>query len=495
MPSDGGGRGASRASDDKGVVMVVVAATIGALLIVAAFVIDLGGARHARAKDQNSADAIAMAGAARLDPTGSNNAGACSAAWNYVLSNSSFAAGTAPSCLPFAGTCVATTAREISVTRDDFVITFTNPVPDASTLFAAQPATTGDGLPCNRFGVKITHTWRYLLRPGSTPVVTTAVARFAHGPGDVNAPLVITDPHACEALVVAGNSHITTSSSTGGAGFVAIDSDGALCTSGNKVVVDATGQAQITAGGIAMWALANGNTSAAYDPSDVGIGRAIWPAPIPSSAPVGRTGIDNRYNCKPSNGCPGAGPSKIDTLVAADGGTGVPTGFTRWTSVYSCSPGALVVPSGNWYIDCGAGGLSTSANLTFRGGDIVTDGPFNLTGSANLRINCNAASAVDNCPSNPSQPSTLFMRSGGLNKSGGVNVTMKETFAYLATGGIDFSGNGTLTWSAPDDPTYPFDDLMLWINSNAPLKLTGNTATNIDGIFFAPNSPATLSGS
>src|SRR4051794_15184467 len=282
----------SRAEDDRGVVMVLVAAIIGALLIVAAIVIDLGGARSARAKDQTTADATAAAAAAHVDPTGANNSSACLAAWNYLLSNTSITASPTPSCLAFAGTCVGTTAREVVITRDDYTITFTNPVPDSSDLFTGQPAQAADGAPCRRFGVKLTHTWRYLLKTGSTPVVTSAVGRFAHGPGDVNAPLVITNPHACEALVVSGNSRVTTTSSTGDPGFVAIDSDGALCTSGNKVVVDTTGSAQIVAGGIAMWALATGNTSAAYDPSDVGVGRAIYPAPIESSAPVGRTAVD-----------------------------------------------------------------------------------------------------------------------------------------------------------------------------------------------------------
>jgi hypothetical protein len=473
---------------------VLVAACLAALLVIASLVIDIGGARHAKTKDQNSADAIALAGAAKIDPTGSNSQAACTAAWNYMVTNSGVSATPAPSCLPFAGTCVATTARQVVTTQGDFQVTFENPVPDTDPFFADRAVETADGTACQRFGVTITHTWRYLLQRGSTTLTTSAVALFVHGPGDVDAPLVILDPHACESLTLAGNSQVTMQTSNGSAGYIAIDSDGSLCTSGNKVVLDTTGTSQITAGGIAMWALANGNSAQAYDPADVGPGKAINPVPVADSAPVGRTAINNVYNCIPSNGCPGAGPSAINTLVAADG-SGTPSGFTRWSSTYPCNlTGDVIVPRGNWYIDCGSSGLSTSANLTFRGGDIVSDGPINLSGGGWLRNNCDAGSSATACPSNPASPSTIFIRSGALSKSGGVGVTMLETFVYLANGGIDFSGNGALTWTAPEDPTYPFNNLLVWFASNAPLKLTGNTATDIEGIFYAPGSAATISG-
>src|SRR4051794_35248054 len=114
----------SRAHDDRGVVLVLVAACLAALLIVASLVIDIGGARHAQTKDQNSADAIALAGAAKLDPSGSNNQSACTAAWTYMVTNSGISATPAPSCVPFAGTCVAGTSRQVVTTQGDITVTF-----------------------------------------------------------------------------------------------------------------------------------------------------------------------------------------------------------------------------------------------------------------------------------------------------------------------------------------------------------------------------------
>lgn len=475
--------------------MVIVAACMAALVFVAALVIDLGGARQAKTRDQNSADAIALAGAAKIDPTGSTNQYACTAAWNYVLSNMGLSNTSPLTCSTFSGTCDATTERSASVTQGDYTITFINPVKNTNAFFTNQAALPADGIPCERFGVLISHTWHHFLQQGTTTISTRALAHFAHSPGDVNAPLVVMDPHACEALVLNGNSHVTMTSSTGTPGYIAIDSDGSSCTSGNKVVVDATGTSQITAGGIAMWALAVGNAAKAYDPSDVGPTAAIYPAPVASSAPVGRSGMTYAYDCVPANGCPGSGPSKIATLVAADGGTGVPAGFTRWSTVYPCSFSTdTAIPSGNWYVDC-AGGVSTSAKLTFKGGNIVADGPFTLTGSGALRTNCNVAAPADACPSTQSAPTTLYLRHGGFTKSGSASMTLNQTFVYLAEGGIDFSGNGALTWTAPNDPTYPFNNLLVWIANGSDLKFTGNTATTVEGIFYAPDSAATLSGS
>ena len=67
----------ARGKDDRGVVVVLVAITMMTVVVVASIVINLGGARHARAHDQDSADAIAIAGAAKLDPTGGSNQAAC----------------------------------------------------------------------------------------------------------------------------------------------------------------------------------------------------------------------------------------------------------------------------------------------------------------------------------------------------------------------------------------------------------------------------------
>jgi hypothetical protein len=391
-----------------------------------------------------------------------------------------------------AGTCVATTSRTASVTTGDLVITFTNPVLDSDAAFAGQPATASDADPCLRFGVRVQQTWHFPFDRGSPALDVRSVARFNHAKGSVGAPLIVLNPHGCGVLTATGNAQISAVTSAGLPAYIAVDSDGNGCGSGGKVIVDAVGNAQLEAGVIAMWALAIGNTSRAYDPSDVGPGRAFDPIPIALSAPVTRTPMDWRYNCLVSNGCPSGNPSSIADLVAADG-AGVPAGYTRWTTLYSCSPGTTNVPRGNWYVDC-PGGLSTNGTLTFRGGNIVSDGPFNVSGNGNLRINCDVATSTAACPSDPTTTTNFFIRNGGLGKAGNVSVTMLETFVYLANGTINMAGNSQLNWTAPQDPSSPFNNLLVWTESTDDVAMNGNADTVLQGIFFAPNATMTLTG-
>jgi hypothetical protein len=464
---------------------------VAALAVVISIAVDLGGARSARSRDQNAADAAALAAAAKLSASGGDDQAACRAAWASMVTNIGVAASPGPGCTAMAGTCDATHAREIVTTSGDYQVTLVNPVPNGYSLFTGQTAETADGAPCDRFGVMITHTWRYVIEAGNTSLRVNALGLRGHTPGAVDAPLVVLDPHACEVLTVSGSSHLYVQTASGDPGYIAVDSDGTSCPSGNKVIVDTSGTAQITAGAISMWALTTGNTARAYDPADVGVDRGFYPAPVASSAPVGRSVVDWRYNCLPANGCPTANSSAIQDLVTADG-TGVPAGFTRWTSLYSCSPsGDLVIPRGDWYIDCSTG-VTTGGSITFRGGNIVSDASINLNGSGSLRVNCDVTAATTACPSDPTTTSTFFLRSGDLTRNG--TLSLNETFVYLANGAVSLGGNTPLTWTAPDDPASPFDDLHVWTEKATTMNINGSAGMTLEGIFFAPNATLSLGG-
>jgi hypothetical protein len=484
-----------RGDGDDGAVIVVIALSMMAIVIMASIVINLGGARHAREHDQDSADAIAIAGAAKLDPTAGSSQSACTAAWNYAVSNLGVGASPAPSCVNWAGSCVATTSRTISQTSGAYTLTFTNPVLDGSSFFGNQAALTADGNACKRFGVEISHSWQFPFGRGTQTVNVKSLALLGHATGTVDAPLVLLNQHDCNVMTIAGNSTINAQTTTGQTAYIAIDSDGSACPAGNKVIVDATGNAEMTAGGIAMWALSTGNTARAYDPADVGAGRAFYPGPVASSAPVGRSQMDWAYNCSSANSCPYSTPPYISNLVTADGGTGVPSGFTRWTSVYSCSPSNLVVPKGNWYIDCSSGlTMSGTNSLTFRGGDIVADQAFNISGNSTLRVNCDVATSTATCPTDPATTTTMYFRNGSLSKTGNVVFDLYETFAYMANGTVNLSGNSQLYWTAPEDPSSPFNNLLMWTESSTTISMTGTSDTTFDGILFAPNADLALTG-
>jgi hypothetical protein len=159
-----------------------------------------------------------------------------------------------------------------------------------------------------------------------------------------------------------------------------------------------------------------------------------------------------------------------------------------------------VLPAGNWYIDCGAGGLSTNGTLTFQGGNIVSDGPITATGAGGLRINCVDVNPSDNvapgtCGSDGSTPSPgiLYLRSGDLVDNG--DLELRQTTVYLATGRVTINGNKRVYWTAPRDPSFRFDDLLVWTESTSLVKITGSSNLYLEGIVFAPNASVELAGS
>jgi len=474
---------------------VVFAASMGALLVMAALVVDLSGARRDKNADQMSADAMALAAASALGTADSPGVAACNAAWSYIVVNlpTTVAKPTA-SCSAFAGVCTPTVAREVTATIDQYLITLTNPVPVGSSLLQGR-SSANDGTPCDRIAVRVRQTRDNLFADGDSHIDVDAVARFVRGVGNANAPLILLSEHECGALRVTGTGALTVHTANGGDGYIAIDSDGAACQNPSKVVLDVDGQGSVTADKVYMWALADGDATSAYSAG------FITPTPVASSARVTRSPMDWRYNCKAANACPMAPAPYIDNMVANWGGTGAPLpagSFTQWTaSGRSCSPTAdTVVPFGNWWIDCGSSGLSTNNTVTFQGGNIVSDGPIVSTGTAaGLRINCSDANPNDSvapasCMTDPPSATVFFLRSGDLLDSG--RLEMRETFVYTMTGTARLAGQNQIVWTAPNDP--PFDDLALWTDSTRLMKIAGGAQIKIDGIIFAPNADVELAG-
>ena len=149
------------------------------------------------------------------------------------------------------------------------------------------------------------------------------------------------------------------------------------------------------------------------------------------------------YNCSSSNACPYSTPPYINNLVTADGGTGTPTGYTKWSTVYSCSPGSLVVPSGNWYIDC-AGGVSDQRHPHLPRRQHRQRQRHQRHRQRHAARQLRRRQLDRPCPSNPASASTVYIRSGGLSKAGNVSFIMHETFVYFASGTVNLAGNATL---------------------------------------------------
>jgi hypothetical protein len=164
-----------------------------------------------------------------------------------------------------------------------------------------------------------------------------------------------------------------------------------------------------------------------------------------------------------------------------------PAGFSTWST---CAPTAdVVVPAGNWFISCGTAGLASSNMVTFRGGNVVSDGPISAGGG--LRVNCDA-NTTEPCPTDPASPSILFLRSGDLLDN--ASAELRETMVYLKSGKARLAGGHQITWTAPNDPAHRFDDLLLWTMSAELTKITGRVGLVLEGIIYAPNAHIELAG-
>jgi hypothetical protein len=373
-----------------------------------------------------------------------------------------------------------------------------------------------DGNPCERFGVSIQGTHNYLFGRvlGATSGTTEihAVARGYVPDGHQFAlNLLILERYDCSALSVntsggGGGIVVDAVLNDDGAldqGFIAVDSvasgscggPGVIDTSGGGSIIRADGP-DGCAGQIGSHIGAGGNSvgegCGQIQLLAPGVPGCNWPActnsgviapdPVPRRERITRAPVDHRYNCKtnytfgvgweidPCTTVP-APPPYIDLMVSALSGPGLPPGYTPWP--YACNPALLVVPAGDYYIDCAN---FRPDNVIFEGGNVVFSGNVRLTGSASLTFNSDPAITE----------SIIYFRSGGALTMTGGALTINNATVYISDHNqSEFSlTGGDITWSAPE--TGRFQDLALWYESAQEAKFAGGGAVDLDGVFFAP---------
>jgi Flp pilus assembly protein TadG len=525
---------------EAGVVAVFTVIVLFVLLAVAALVLDLGGLRVQREHDRGAADLAATAGAQSLSTSeGVDMVGACNDAWTYTLANLSNTspAGSMP-CNNFATTCSPTVARAATATAGAFTVTITNPVPDTSALMGGSHTIGGatqaldpsvDGNACQRIGVTIAHTrssvFAQIFGTRSSTTTTSSVALALLGTTQGQAPgLLILEPSACNALVASGQGNIEVQANGDAPGLIAVDSSGTggsggnNCSTGGRYAIDASGtqnssiiaDASLSSGApgvIDLYALASGQGNThAYDPSDVP--SRVSPLPQAELAPATRSPLDFKYNCTAAgydgvlgttDDCSAATSTSdyinqlhrlYDTSSPWNAPTvpTVPTLFSTYprpgVAGDTCSPNgaAIVLPAGNWYVKCPSG-FSVSNDFTIGAGNVVFAGAVNAQGGS-LTIGSAATSTT-----------IVYIRSGDLTKTAQAALTLNNTTVLLQSGAVNLGGgSGPLTWSAPRDPTSPYDDLALWAESANAQSMGAQTTLNLDGVFFMPNSAFTFSG-
>lgn len=518
---------------ESGAVLLTVLFSIVTLLAVAALVLDLAAVRANRAVSQTVSDSAAAAGA--LEAQGFDGRSGCETALDYLeLNLPGVGTFTGGDCLTFTDNCqpgdasVSTTAS-----AGNWIATLTYPVRDDSPLLVpsaignpAQALHPDDGNPCERFGVSIQSTQDYLfgklLGATSNTSEIHAVARgFVPEGFNFALNLLILERYDCAALSV------NTSGGGGGIivdavynpdtgqldqGFIAVDSDasgscggqGVVSTSGGGALLRADGPdgcvgqigTHVGAGGLLVGEgcgqiqlIAPGVPGCNY-PACTESG-TIAPDPVPRRSRITRAPVDHRYNCKTSynfgvgweiDPCLDPPAPHIDNLVASLSGPGAPAGYTDWTAAgFPCSPSGLVIPPGDYYIDCAN---FRPDNVTFQSGNLVFRRNLALTGGSSLTINADPSSTE----------ATVFFQAGGAISMTGGSLTMLNTMVFVeddSQSDISITG-GDIVWSAPE--TGLFQDLALWHDSEEEVKFSGGGGIDLDGVFFAPVAEISYSG-
>lgn len=511
--------------DERGAFMVLYALLVVAVITMAAVVVDLAAMRQDKRLSRAVADAASTAGAARLIGASGSPLAACNEAWNYAARNLGVNTPPASPCAPTFTTSVCTTgaARTVSGTIAGRTVTITNPVPDTSPYMRAdlsgggidQPAGSGDDVPCSRVAVHIEHTrpaffggvagaFEHTTRIHSVARGTTAIG------SDFNIPvLVVLNRHDCS-VIDAQSATIEAQGMNGNPGIMRSDSDGtgANCNGGFTITGQGSGRLIAQqgslgqAGIISYFGAADArayNTALTVDPDGLPPytgNYSVLPRPEPSR--LTRDRWDKEYHCSASvGGCTPTpfnptGTDHINALVATYGGTGTPPGFRVFPSDpavavqgASCTPGSatvVIVPVGNWYVDCPTT-MDLRGTMTFQGGTVVWRNGFSLRG--NLVVN--ALGETTNTDT------IMYIRNGGMAKQSAVaNLTLHRTFVYIANGVVDGQAGGLIQWTSPR--SGGFAKLLVWSPSTADHSLQGGPDMYLRGIFFSPNARMTMAG-
>jgi len=536
--------------DDAGVTIILVALAMTSLLIVAAIVIDLGYLRGSARADQSIADLAALAGGEDLE--NERPVDACEAMVDYLNRNAKDMPTLDASdfCSDIGSTtCTGGTLDQAvaTTTAGKYTVTIEYPVPDEPGPYPALGAGVEDGPPCDRMRLTVNS-----LEPsffggvvGANEYEVARSATLRAGPGETaKAPaLWLLEPYGCSALTTGGaGTAIVVGDMTAVPpieGLVTVDSNatqgnGSGGCSGGATTVDVSqgaihalptsvpsGSAQ-ELGEIRLVAMARWASSCsipACDPADVQGGR-LAPTPIPVARRATRAPVDHRWNCKTgypdynvgTTGYPGIEipdcataaevPPYIDLLKARVGTSGVPAGFATFprpgVPSDKCNvSGAVVLPAGNWYVNCTTLQVGGGTSITFSGGNVVTKGGITSTGDGRVTLNSSNPSSLlpaaclppvggTMCTNSSANAGWLYMRSGDLDIKG--PFTANHTMSYIGDGVIKLTGGGSFTWTAPTEG--PFAGLAAWAEKPGSYDVAGGGTVKMAGAFFTPYANA-----
>lgn len=557
-----------RGRDERGVYAILYGLLTLTILGVAAMVVDLALMREGRATTRSASDSAVVAAASALnplDPSKTDPRRACQIAWTYLRVGIDDLQDGSSTCSAFpvaavGGVCTATTDPVVAVsTGSRYTVAITWPVVDSSSLMTDPDVAPGsvtqtivtsfDGEnACDRIGVEVLRAtstvFASALGVGDVSIRSASVGRAIEkgASKDVIAALNILEPSQCGALKTGGQGSVQVSGVGEQVGFIAVESDGR--SSGNTCngqgatieaasnslnFIRADGPDGPGTGLIQAFAL---NPSPAGNPPKAYNSGPIAPTPTRLTERYGAKPVLDIFDC-PGTTCGPGGDDWITQLEAMYGAGVIPSAVWPTSPVsagfavlddstpgFTCNGTAstppIVVPPGNWYVDC-PGGLKVAGLVVFQGGHIVTSGPVELGSQDScLAVNVPVDPASPTCPTAntaatprtttpaPTGDAVLYIQSGRLYKVAQAALFMPQTFTHLQNGWTDLAGgSGALLMTTPLATSCGLDDacrnrhfrrLVLWSEGPNQHDIGGQSALVLRGVLYTPNAVSTFTG-
>jgi hypothetical protein len=445
----------------------------------------------------------------------------------------------------------ATTVEDGITVSITFPVADDSPLLESGILGALdQPVSAQDGRQCERISVAVGSTFpttfSRIAGVESIDIDVHTVAMATQSYADAVAiNLLVLDRTGCQTIHSSGNGGIFVDAiydpgeNVLETALAASDSDGSDGCAGTDGVIDLDGSSSflradgptgcenqtgshLVDGLVAgegcgkIKTLAPGTPGCNYPACTFGGSNPPNPEPTELRGRLTRAPVDSRYNCKPDYsviagsldwatealtaangqdipGCTDTAAPHVDGLIEAVGETGTPAGFQRWTDAgYPCTVEGplgttILVPAGDWHIDCPA--FVNKRAVVFQGGNLVFDGPVDVTSQATLAVN-----AVPGTYAAAGNETWVFIRSGRFGKAGDAELIFNNTFLYASENAhIEMAGgDGALYWVAPDQGD--FDDLALWGDSATTHLWAGQADLTLEGAFFTPFAQAEYAG-
>lgn len=473
-------------SQQEGAVAVTTAILLVALVLMAAFVVDLGMLRVDHRDSQTVVDMAAAAGGLELGAD-IDRVSACEAAWKFLVNNLTDVPDNEPepsgnTCADnFSGDCDPTVRDELVTTLagGDLEVVIRMPVFDNDDPM--QPARQAivsdvDGTPCERISVEVRRLRDHRLGvvagfdEGSS--TAGAVARRTHtGDEERFVSLMVLDREGCSTIKTSGGpsfievKNATAADGTVHPGTISVDTvpPGAGCGPNNKIFDVDNGhifaEGDIFSHGLEV----TGSTADVYDDP---ISRL---APPPEPGPIlRRTHMDHRYNCKSGGYGPAPEPYMPDSTALSaefrqDGVPACDNGHPSYieglhdylTANFALDPldipaafaadgfriypdpaeptescGDVIIPedvgddSTKWFFDCDGGATVKGGNpLTIPDAELVVfSGDLEVSGQARINVTTDLSTAGGS-------DATMVLWDGGLTVKG--HLATRTTFIYL----------------------------------------------------------------